>query len=91
MAGGAGEREEGSIMSDHEAGQRSRRFVRWFHETFGDWFFRSMIGPSQTDNAIQGGGRQAREQWKRDLERRKRFSQEERKRKRLARQARRSP
>ena len=53
------------------------RFRRWFHETFDSWFFRSMIGPAQTKNAIQGCDQSARDQWKQDLERRKRYTQEQ--------------
>jgi signal transduction histidine kinase len=68
---------------DHHSG----RFMRWFHETFDDWFFRSMIGPGQVDNAVHGADREAREQWKRDLENRKRYTKEQRERKRLAREA----
>ena len=60
---------------------------RWFHETFDDWWFRSLIGPAQTQNAVQGCDEQAREQWKRDLENRKRYTREQRERKRLAREA----
>jgi hypothetical protein len=43
--------------------------------------FRSMIGPAQTRNAIQGCDTAAREQWKRDLENRKRYTREQRARK----------
>ncbi|MEV4637429.1 hypothetical protein AB0J80_08765 [Actinoplanes sp. NPDC049548] len=62
------------------------RFGRWFHDTFHDWFFRSMIGPAQTKNAVHGCEQPAREQWKRDLEARKAYSREQRERKRLARE-----
>jgi len=58
------------------------RFARWFHETFDDWFFRSIIGPAQTRNAIHGAEAHAREQWKLDLEARKRYTRELRERKR---------
>jgi len=54
------------------------RFGNWWHETFHDWFFRSMIGPAQTRNAVQGCDQGAREQWKRDLANRKRYTQEQR-------------
>ncbi len=63
------------------------RFMRWFHQTFDDWFFRSMIGPAQTENAVHGCEQPARDQWKRDLEARKQFTRDLRERKRLARQA----
>jgi len=59
-------------------------FKRWWHETFDDWMFRSMIGPAQTKNAVQGCDQSAREQWKRDLENRKRFSREQKARRRAA-------
>ena len=55
---------------------------RWFHETFDNWFFRSMIGPAQTENAVHGAEAYAREQWKLDLEARKRHTREMRERRR---------
>ncbi|MEV6599276.1 hypothetical protein AB0M36_20845 [Actinoplanes sp. NPDC051346] len=64
------------------------RFMRWFHKTFDDWFFRSMIGPAQTANAVHGCEQPARDQWKRDLEARKQFTRNQRARKRLAREGR---
>ena len=64
------------------AGDTQGRFARWWHETFHDWFFRSMIGPAQTRNAVQGCDQQARDQWKRDLERRKQFTRDQRERRR---------
>ena len=63
------------------------RFQQWFHETFDDWAFRSLIGPAQTKGAVQGCDEGAREQWKRDLENRKRHTREQRERRRLAREA----
>jgi hypothetical protein len=63
------------------------RLSRWFYDTFHDWFFRSMIGPAQVDNAIHGSDKAARDQWKLDLEARKRYTLEQRERKRLAREA----
>ncbi len=72
----------------NEATSRSgSRFASWFRETFRDWFFRSMIGPAQTRNAVHGAEREAREQWKVDLEARKRYTREQRERRRLAREA----
>jgi hypothetical protein len=65
----------------------SNRFLRWFHESFDNWFFRSMIGPAQTRNAVHGAEAYAREQWKLDLEARKRHTRAERERKRAARAA----
>lgn len=44
-----------------------------------------MIGPAQTRGAVQGCDEYAREQWKRDLERRKQFTREQRERKRAER------
>jgi hypothetical protein len=58
------------------------RFGQWFRNTFHDWMFRSMIGPAQTQNAVQGCDESAREQWKRDLAARKRYTQEQRERRR---------
>jgi hypothetical protein len=63
------------------------RFGHWFHETFHDWFFRALIGPAQTTGAVDGCDRVAREQWKRDLENRNRYTREQRERKRRARPA----
>jgi len=65
--------------------ERSRLGV-WWHDTFDDWMFRSMIGPAETRNAIQGCDENAREQWKRDLQARKRYTQQQRELKRLARE-----
>ena len=62
--------------------RKRSRLTRWWHDTFDDWFFRSMIGPAQTRNAVQGCDQAARDQWKRDLAARKRFSREQRERKR---------
>ncbi|MEU8228027.1 hypothetical protein AB0C12_00335 [Actinoplanes sp. NPDC048967] len=74
-----------------DANDRSgNRLVRWFHETFDNWFFRSMIGPAQTRNAVHGAEAYAREQWKLDLEARKRYTREQRERRRQAREAERS-
>lgn len=64
------------------------RVLRWYHATFDNWFFRSLIGPAQTRNAVHGAEAAAREQWKVDLAARKRFTQEQRDRKRAAREAR---
>ena len=63
------------------------RFKVWWHETFHDWWFRSLIGPAQTKGAVHGADQAAREQWKRDLENRKRYTREQRERKRAERQA----
>ncbi|MEV6345985.1 hypothetical protein [Actinoplanes sp. NPDC051851] len=64
------------------------RFAAWFHETFDDVWFRSMIGPAQVKGAVQGCDEGAREQWKRDIENRKRITREQRDRKRAERAAR---
>jgi hypothetical protein len=63
------------------------RFLRWFHATFDNWFFRSMIGPAQTSNAVHGAEQQARDGWKRDIEARKQFTREQRERRRREREA----
>jgi hypothetical protein len=62
-------------------------FSGWWHRTFDDWAFRSLIGPAQVENAVQGCDQGAREQWKRDLENRKRYTREQRERARAAREA----
>jgi hypothetical protein len=59
---------------------------RWWHRTFDDWAFRSLIGPAQVKNAVQGCDQEARDQWKRDLENRKRYTREQRERSRRARE-----
>lgn len=71
-------------MPTDKKGRERSRFGRWFHDTFDDWFFRSMIGPAQTQNAVHGCDQAAREQWKRDLENRRRYTREQRERKRQA-------
>jgi hypothetical protein len=76
-----------TVMPKYDMGGGGNRLTRWFHETFDDWFFRSMIGPAQVDDAVQGSDLEAREHWKRDLEARKRYTSELRERKRLAREA----
>ncbi len=63
------------------------RFMRWFHQTFDHWFFRSFIGPAQTKGAVHGAEAFAREQWKRDLEERKEYTRRQRELKRQAREA----
>jgi hypothetical protein len=77
-------------MSGDKQGRDGGRFGRWFHGTFDDFFFRSIIGPAQTRNAVQGCDEAARGQWKRDLENRKRYTRELREHKRLAREAQRT-
>jgi hypothetical protein len=62
------------------------RIGRWFHDTFHDWMFRSLIGPAQTRGAVQGCDASAREQWKRDLANRKRYTREQRERRRQERE-----
>jgi hypothetical protein len=73
------------VGTEEDAMAERGRFSRWWHETFDDWAFRSLIGPAQTRNAVQGCDAPAREQWKRDLERRKQFSRDQRERRRAAR------
>jgi hypothetical protein len=69
-------------MPKDKRGVERGRFGRWFHDTFDDWAFRSLIGPAQTQGAVQGCDESAREQWKRDLAARKRYTQEQRERRR---------
>jgi len=73
-------------MPKDKRGVERSRFGVWFHDNFDDWFFRSMIGPGQVENAIHGAEREAREQWKRDLEARKLYTRQQREKKRLARE-----
>ncbi|WP_405428737.1 hypothetical protein [Micromonospora sp. NBC_00617] len=52
------------------------------------WTFRNLAGPADgVAGAVQGGSAEAREAWKRDLAERKRYTQEQRDRKRAAREA----
>ncbi|MBM0277498.1 hypothetical protein [Micromonospora tarensis] len=52
------------------------------------WAFRNLAGPADgVQGAVQGGSAEAREAWKRDLAERKRHTQEQRARKRAAREA----
>jgi hypothetical protein len=81
------DQEGGDGMAEDTPAREQGRFTRWFHETFDDMWFRSLIGPAQTTNAVHGAGQEAREQWKRDLERRKRYTLEQRERKRRTREA----
>ena len=37
----------------------ANRFKRWLFDTFHDMWFRSLIGPAQTTNAVQGCDQQA--------------------------------
>ena len=76
------------MPKDKRGVERSRLGVLW-HDAFDDWFFRSMIGPGQVDNAVHGAEKEAREQWKRDLEARKRYTREQRELKERAREAKR--
>ncbi|MFJ6196897.1 hypothetical protein [Micromonospora sp. NPDC092111] len=54
------------------------------------WAFRHLTGPPEVQGAVQGGSNEAREAWKRDLERRKQWSREQRERRRAEREARRA-
>ncbi|HEX9999144.1 MAG TPA: hypothetical protein VGB74_01710 [Actinoplanes sp.] len=74
-------------MPTDKRGVERSRWGRWWHDTFDDWFFRSMIGPAQTSHAVQGCDEAARQQWKRDLEARKQFTREQRERRRREREA----
>ncbi|MEH1164894.1 hypothetical protein V6V47_05870 [Micromonospora sp. CPCC 205539] len=68
-------------MSDDDAATRAPgeggRFMRWA--------YRHLAGPADVQGAVQGGSTMARELWKRDLAERKRYSQEQRERKRATR------
>ncbi|MEV7329969.1 MULTISPECIES: hypothetical protein [Micromonospora] len=51
------------------------------------WAYRYLAGPAEgVQGAIQGGSAEAREAWKRDLAERKRYTREQRERRRAARQ-----
>lgn len=76
----------GAGMPKDKRGVERTRIGVWFHDMFDDWWFRSLIGPAQTSNAVQGCDQEARDQWKADLERRKQFTREQRERRRAARE-----
>jgi hypothetical protein len=57
---------------------KDNRLTRWYRENFHHWFFRSLLGPAQTENAVHGAAPGARDLWKQDLENRKRHSRERR-------------
>jgi hypothetical protein len=61
------------------------RFKKWWQQTFHDWAFRSLIGPAQTKNAVHGADPSTREQWLRDIENRKRYTREQRERRKVER------
>jgi hypothetical protein len=71
-------------MLSNKGGRKLGRLLRWFHRTFDDWSFRYLLGPAQVSKAVDGTGPAAREGWKRDLERRKRCSREQRERRHRA-------
>ncbi|WP_406073807.1 hypothetical protein [Micromonospora sp. NBC_01638] len=49
------------------------------------WVFLHLAGPAEgVQGAVQGGSAEAREAWKRDLAERKRYTREQRERKRTA-------
>lgn len=68
-------------MPKDKRGTERSRVGRWWHDTFDDIWFRSLIGPAETDTAIQGSSHEAREQWKHDLEHRKQYTREQHERK----------
>jgi hypothetical protein len=65
-------------MLRNKNGRKLSRLLRWFHRTFDDWSFRYLLGPAQVGKAVDGTEPAAREGWKHDLERRKRYSHEQR-------------
>jgi hypothetical protein len=75
------------MVKNNDRAQERSRLLSWFHRTFHDLGFRSLIGPAQVDKAIDGSGSEAREGWKRDLEDRRRYTQEQHEHERLAREA----
>jgi hypothetical protein len=75
-------------MLRNKNGRKLGRFSRWRHRAFDDWFFRYLLGPAQVDKAVDGTAPATREQWKHDLEHRKRYTREQRKRRRVDREPR---
>jgi hypothetical protein len=74
-------------MLRNKNGRKLGRFSRWLDRTFDDWSFRYLLGPAQVDKAVDGTAPATHEQWKHDLEHRKRYTREQRNRKRRARKA----
>ncbi|MET8229235.1 hypothetical protein ABZS77_00945 [Micromonospora sp. NPDC005298] len=71
-------------MSEGGAAKKSAgeggRFLRWA--------YRYLAGPAEgVQGAVQGGSAEAREAWKRDLAERKRYSREQRERRRAERRS----
>ena len=75
------------MVKNNTRDRERSRLSSWFHRTFHDWAFRSLIGPAQVDKAVDGSGQEAREEWKRDLDHRRRYTREQHERERLAREA----
>jgi hypothetical protein len=75
------------MVRNNDRDRKRSRLSSWFHRTFDDVWFRSLIGPAQVDKAVDGSGQEAREGWKRDLEHRRRYTLEQHERERLAREA----
>jgi hypothetical protein len=71
-------------MLKNKDGRKLSRFLRWFHRTFDDWSFRYLLGPAQVSKPVDGSEPAAREGWKHDLERRRRYSREQRERRHSA-------
>lgn len=74
-------------MANDHAEREHGRFFQWYHRNFDDLFFRALIGPAEVNYAIHGCDEASREHWKRDIEARKRYSREQRERRRAARAA----
>ncbi|MEV1289523.1 hypothetical protein [Micromonospora sp. NPDC049679] len=68
--------------SDQPAPEKPVKRDRLFEVLF------KFLGPPTVDNAVQGTSAAARDGWKRDLEARKRYSEEQRRKKREARERR---
>ena len=75
------------MVKNNERARERSRLSSWFHRTFHDLGFRSLIGPAQVDKAVDGSGQEARDGWKRDVEHRRRYTREQHERERLAREA----
>jgi len=71
-------------MLRNKSGRKLGRFSRWLHRTFDDWSFRYLLGPAQVDKPVDGTAPATREQWEHDLEHRKDYTREQRRRKRAA-------
>ena len=67
-------------------GKSGPRELGRFGEWMDTWFYRALAGPAAVEGALQGCTQEARDQWKRDLELRKRVTEQQREHRRAPRE-----